>query len=104
MKKSLAALAVAFAMTQGFVATASAEQTAQFRAAAPQTFSAEDLQRYGLDADNAAQVAQLQAEGYQVQVMTAEEAEATYGGQWSNNTWLMIGAIALVVIAVATID
>jgi hypothetical protein len=93
-------LEASFALSQDVVTTAAAEEAA-FRAPAPQAFSTADLQNYGLSASDAAQVAQLQEQGYQVQVMTTEEAEATYGGQWSQGTWIAVGVIALVVIAVA---
>jgi hypothetical protein len=101
MKRTLVtALAAAMALSQMTISTASA-QTNHFRSAAPQAFSQQDLQRYGLSAADASQVAQMQARGYHVQVMTPEEAHRVYGGQWSQGTWIAIGVIALVVIAVA---
>lgn len=102
----VAALALSLAMSQFAVSAASAHEagTAHFRTAPAQAFSQADLQNYGLDAKDAAHVAQLQRQGYRVQVMSREEAQRTYGGQWSDHTWIVIGAVALVVIAVAAID
>ncbi|HVV32443.1 MAG TPA: hypothetical protein VHC73_04370 [Vitreimonas sp.] len=94
------ALAAAMALSQMTISTASA-QTNHFRSAAPQAFSQQDLQNYGLSAADASQVAQMQAKGYHVQVMTPEEAHRVYGGQWSQGTWIAIGVVALIVIAVA---
>lgn len=101
---ALAALAACFAMSQVAIETAAAQQApaaAHFRAPAAHTFSREDLQQYGLSASDAAQVSRLQAQGYQVQVMTPAEAQRVYGGQWSQGTWIAIGVVALIVIAVA---
>jgi hypothetical protein len=44
---------------------------------------------------------ELQRQGYHVQVMTPEEAQRVHGGQLSYNTWIVIGVVALIVIAVA---
>ena len=102
MKRTLVtALAAAMALSQMAISTASAQQANHFRSAAPQSFSQQDLQRYGLSTADASQVGQLQAQGYHVQVMTPAEAHRVYGGQWSQGTWIAIGVIALVVIAVA---
>lgn len=107
MKKALfAVLAASLALGQFAISTASAEEvatTSHFRSATPQSFSTTELQQYGLSTADADQVAALQQQGYQVQVMTPEEAQATYGGAWSQNTWIIIGVIALVVIAAAAI-
>ncbi|MFT3728364.1 MAG: hypothetical protein QM759_11125 [Terricaulis sp.] len=102
MKRTLATvLAAALALGQMTISTASAQQANHFRSAAPQSFSQQDLQRYGLSSADASQVAQLQAQGYHVQVMTPAEAHRVYGGQWSQGTWIAIGVVALIVIAVA---
>ena len=100
MKPFYLALAAALALSQVAVSTASAETT-QFRSAPAQTFSQADLQRYGLTSEQAARGAELQRQGYHVQVMTQEEAQRVYGGQMSQNTWIIIGVVALIVIAVA---
>jgi hypothetical protein len=107
MKFRLAsALSLSLAFSQVVAAPAAfAQEPAQFRSAAARSFSTEDLQRYGLSSADAAQVAAYQDAGYQVQVISAEEAERMYGGQFSNSQWMVIGLIALVVvIAVAVAD
>lgn len=107
MKFRLAsALALSLAFTQVAAPAVYAQEPAsQFRSAEARTFSTEDLQRYGLSSADAAQVHALQQQGYRVQVVTPEEAERYYGGQFSNSQWLVIGLIALVVVvAVAAAD
>jgi hypothetical protein len=94
------ALAASLAFGQIAVSSASAE-AAHFRSAPAQTFSQADLQSYGLSADQAARGVALQQQGYHVQVMTQDEAQRVYGGQMSTKTWIIIGVVALVVIAVA---
>lgn len=102
MKLIASAIALSFAIASMAAPAAYAQEPASFRTAAPQAFSTDELQRYGLSADDAAQVADLQAQGYEVQVMTAEEAAAVTGGQFSNTQWLVIGIIVvLVVVAIA---
>lgn len=95
------ALALSLAFTSVAAPAAYAGEATAFRSAEAQTFSQAELQAYGLSAGDAAQVGALQDQGYQVQVVTAEEAERMNGGQFSNNQWLVIGLIVLVVIAVA---
>ncbi|MEQ1492871.1 MAG: hypothetical protein ABL871_06785 [Terricaulis sp.] len=93
-----AALAVALV-----TAPAYAEQ-AQFRSAAPQTFSSQELQSYGLDANATARAEALQNEGYEIRVLSREEAEQYQAGI-TDNQWLLIGILAaVVVIAVAVAD
>jgi hypothetical protein len=104
MKLRLASvLALSLAFTSMAAPIALAEEQAQFRAAAPQAFSAEDLQRYGLSADDATQVQALQAQGYQVRVLSAEEAEQ-YKAGISNRTWWIIGGVVLVAAIVLAAD
>lgn len=102
MKFGLAgALALALAFSQVVAAPAYAEQTS-FRTAAPQSFSTDDLQRYGLSSADAATVQGLQQEGYQVVVLTPEQAAQMNGG-WSTNTWLIVGLVVIVIaVAVAS--
>ncbi|MEJ0058237.1 MAG: hypothetical protein WDM79_00955 [Terricaulis sp.] len=81
-----------------------AEPAAQFRTAAPQTFSSEDLQRYGLDAEASARAVALQEQGYEVKVLTTEEAQQYQAGI-TDNQWLLLGILAgVIVIAVAVSD
>lgn len=94
------ASALAFIAAQALAMPAYAEQ-ASFRTTPAQTFSATDLQRYGLD-ENAAQRAQdLQARGYEIKVLTPAEA-AQYQAGITDNQWLLLGVLAgVIVIAVA---
>ena len=100
-------LALSLALSQFGVAAASAQTAgapqAHFRTATAHTFSTTDLERYGLSSADAQQVAALQQQGYRVQVMSRAEAERITGGDMSSNTWLAVGAIALVVIAITGI-
>lgn len=102
------ALALSLALSQIAVAAASAETAGaapvHFRTATAQSFSSTDLERYGLSAGDAQHVAALQQQGYRVQVMSRADAERIYGGDLSTHTWIIIGVVALVVIAVAAID
>jgi hypothetical protein len=92
------ALAASLALSQVAISTASAET---FRTVAPQSFSSSDMQRYGLTSEQTTQAEALQRQGYHVQVMTQAEAQRVYGGQMSMNTWMIIGVVALIVIAVS---
>jgi len=97
----VSALALSLALGSFAVAPAFAEETAQFRTAAPQSFSAEDLQRYGLSPEAAARGLALQQQGYEVKVLTPEEA-AQYQAGVTDNQWLLLGILAgVIVIAVA---
>lgn len=102
MKSRLvSALALSLAFSSMAAPVALAEEPA-FRTAEAQAFSSEDLQRYGLTADDAAEVQALQEQGYAVRVLSAEEAEQ-YKAGISNRTWWIIGGVVLVAaIVVAT--
>jgi hypothetical protein len=106
MKLRLAsAIALSFAFSQVAIMPAAAEQTAaQFRSVERQSFSQNELQRFGLSANDAAQVGAYQDAGYQVQVVSPEEAQAMTGGQFSNSQWLVIGLIVLVVVVAVAAD
>jgi len=96
----LGTVAVAFAL---ITAPAYAE-TAQFRSAAPQSFTSQELQSYGLDANATARAEALQNQGYAIRVLSREEAEQYQAGI-TDNQWLLIGILAaVVVIAVAVAD
>lgn len=100
----IGAVALAFAFTQIAAAPAFAEQAAQFRTAPPQAFSSEDLQQYGLNADASDRAMALQDQGYEIRVLSREEA-AQYQAGITDNQWLLIGILAaVVVIAVAVAD
>lgn len=104
MKLRLASvLALSLAFTQVATPAAFAQEPAtQFRSVEARSFSAEELQAYGLTAEDAAQVQAYQDQGYTVQVMTPEEA-SQYTGGLTNTTWLIIGLVVVVVaVAVAS--
>ena len=98
------ALALCLGFTQFAAAPAfAAEASAQFRTVAPQSFSSEDLQRYGLSADEAAKVQALQEQGHEVLVLTPEQARHYTAGESSDHhhhLWLL-GALVIIVVAVA---
>ena len=99
----MGAAALAFAFAQITAMPAYAEQ-AQFRTAAPQVFSQQDLQSYGLDAGSSARAAELQEQGYEIRVLSHAEAEQYQAGI-TDNQWLLIGILAaVVVIAVSVAD
>lgn len=72
--KSRIAIAAAAMLAASIAAPVFAGES-HFRTAAPQAFSAQDLQNYGLSAHDAKDVQSLQDKGYQVQVMSKEEAQ-----------------------------
>jgi hypothetical protein len=74
---------------------------APFRAVEAQTFTAEDLERYGLDAEAAARGVELQAQGYQIVALTPEEAEAYRAGAITQTEWILIGIGVLIILAIA---
>ena len=100
MKRLATTLALAFALST-FAPAALAEE---FRTAEPQAFSRQELQQYGLSEADASQVAAYQADGYQVVVMSPEEA-AQYQAGVTDNQWIWLGILAgVIVIAVAVSD
>ena len=95
----IGAAALAFAL-----ATAPAYAETQFRSAAPQTFSAQELQSYGLSAEASNRAVALQDQGYEVRVLSQEEA-SQYQAGITDNQWLLLGILAgVIVIAVAVAD
>lgn len=106
MKNILAgasALGLAFAQFAAVTAHA-AEPAASFRTVAPQKFSAEDLQRYGVTKANAERGVDLQKQGYKVMVLNEQEA-AKYKAGITDNQWILLGILAgVIVIAVAVAD
>jgi Flp pilus assembly protein TadB len=106
MKRGIAAaLALCLALAPTFAAPALAEEAAaQFRSPAPQKFSAQELQRYGLDARAAQRAVELQRQGYEVRVLSEEEAKQYQAGI-TDNQWILLGILAgVIVIAVAVSD
>ena len=99
-----AAIALSLALTQFAVpATAIAEAPSTFRSVEAQAFTASDLQRYGLSADEAAQVEAYQADGYEIQLMTAEEAEEYNAGVSTNNVLAIVGLVVIVLVVASAI-
>lgn len=102
--KSVLAGAIALTLAASAIAApAYAEQqaAASFRTAAPQTFTASDLQAYGLSASATDRAMQLQSQGYQIKVLTPAEAQRYQAGI-TDNQWIWIGIlVGVVVIAVA---
>lgn len=99
-----AALALTLATAQIAAPMAFAETPASpFRSVEAQSFSADDLQRYGLTADEAATVQSYQEQGYAVQLLTPEEAEAYNAGLSNTNILAIIGLVAIVVVVAAAI-
>lgn len=96
----IGAAALAFALA---TAPAYAEQ-AQFRSAAPQAFTSQDLQSYGLSAAASNRAVDLQSQGYEVRVLSEQEAQ-DYQAGITDNQWLLLGILAgVVIIAVAVAD
>lgn len=79
------------------------EAPSTFRSVEAQTFSSTDLQRYGLSDDQIATVQSYQDQGYQVQVMTPEEAEEYTAGMSTNNFLAIVGLVAIVVVVASVI-
>lgn len=105
MKNRLpAAIALSFALSQIAVPLAMAEtQASQFRSVEAQTFSDSDLAKYGLTDAETAQVRAYEAQGYQVQLLTPEEAEAYNAGLTNNNILAIIGLVAIVVVIASVV-
>jgi hypothetical protein len=99
-----AAIALGFALTQVAVPFAFAETPAsQFRSVEAQSFNADELARYGLSEAEAAQVRAYQEQGYEIQLLTPEEAEAYNAGMTSNNLLAIIGLVAIVVVVASVL-
>jgi hypothetical protein len=101
MKRFVTAIALGLALSSLAPAAMAQEQQTQFRSAEARSFSTEELQQYGLTASDAAQVAAYQEQGYNVVVMTPDEA-AQYEAGMSTTHWLLIGLLVVVVVVAAT--
>jgi hypothetical protein len=101
MKRTITALALGLAFTSFTPLAMAQQQTEQFRAVEPQTFTTAELQQYGLSAGDAAQVAAYQDQGYEVVVMSPEEAQQYQAGI-TNTQWLLIGLLVVVVVVAVT--
>lgn len=99
-----AAIALGFALTQVAVPFAFAETPAsQFRSVEAQSFNADEMARYGLSEAEAAQVRTYQEQGYEIQLLTPEEAEAYNAGLTNNNVLAIIGLVAIVVVVASVL-
>jgi hypothetical protein len=99
-----AAIALGFALSQAAAPLALAEaQAAQFRTVEARTFSDSELAKYGLSEAETARVRAYEAQGYQVQVLTPEEAEAYHAGLSNNNILALIGLVAIVVVIASVV-
>ena len=98
--KSRIAVALAAALATSVVAAPAFAGESNFRSVAPQAFTAQDLQNYGLSADKAGEVLAMQEKGYTIQVMSQEEAQQ-YRAGLSDTTWFIVGAAAVVLVIVA---
>ncbi|MFN7055960.1 hypothetical protein [Hyphomonas sp.] len=99
-----AAIALSLALASAAVpAAAIAETASPFRSAEAQAFTQADLQRYGLTAEEAALVEAYQAEGYEIQILTPEEAEAYQAGISTRNFLAIVGLVAIVVVVASAL-
>ncbi len=99
-----AAIAMSFALSLAVAPVAFAETAAPaFRSADAQPFSADDLQRYGLASDDAATVLAYQQDGYTIQLVTPEEAEAYNAGLSNSNILAVVGLVVIVLVVAAAI-
>lgn len=99
-----AAIALSLALTQLAVpAAAIAEAPSTFRSVEAQAFTASDLSRYGLSADEVAQVEAYQADGYEVQLLTAEEAAEYNAGISTRNVLAIVGLVVIVLVVASAI-
>jgi len=101
--RSIVAIAAAFGMSLAAVpAYADPPQaSSQFRSVEAQTFSASDLQSYGLSQEEAQRGVALQDQGYRIVALTPEEADAYRAGTISTTEWILIGVGVLIILAVA---
>jgi hypothetical protein len=97
-------LASATLFLASFAAPAYAEpaQTpAPFRSVEAQAFTTEELQNFGLTAQEAATGVELQAKGYRLVALTPEEAKAYQAGAITQTEWILIGIGVLIILAIA---
>lgn len=104
MKARLAgAVGAIFALAQVAAMPAYAEQS-PFRAPEARAFSAADLQAYGMERAAADRAVALQDQGYEIRVLSQEEA-ANYQAGITDSQWIWLGILAgVIVIAVAVSD
>jgi Flp pilus assembly protein TadB len=94
--------AAALAMSAALI-TAPAFAETQFRAPEAQSFTTEELQSYGLDQAQTERAVALQEQGYEIRVLSEEEA-AQYQAGITDNQWLLLGILAGVIVIAVAID
>jgi hypothetical protein len=75
----------------------------QFRSVEAQSFNADEMEKYGLSEADAATVRAYQEQGYAVQLLTPEEADAYNAGMSNTNILAIIGLVAIVVVVASAI-
>lgn len=98
-----AAIAASLALSLAAPVAFAQEAPSPFRSVEAQSFSANDLQRYGLSDEQIATVESYQQQGYEVQVMSAEEAAEYTGGMTTNNLLAIVGLVAIVVVVASVL-
>ncbi|MEZ6023143.1 MAG: hypothetical protein R3C16_06975 [Hyphomonadaceae bacterium] len=94
--------ATALAMSVALV-TAPAFAETQFRTPEAQAFSSEDLQRYGLDDAATQRAIELQDQGYEIRMLSEEEAQQYQAGV-TDTQWLLLGILAGVIVIAVAVD
>lgn len=98
-----AAIAASLALSLAAPVAFAQEAPSPFRSVEAQSFTANDLQRYGLSDEQLATVESYQQQGYEVQVMSAEEAAEYTGGMTTNNVLAIVGLVAIVVVVASVL-
>ncbi|MFN4184886.1 MAG: hypothetical protein ACK4M6_08860 [Hyphomonas sp.] len=98
-----AAIAASLALSLAGPVAFAQEAPSPFRSVEAQSFSANDLQRYGLSDEQIATVESYQQQGYEVQVMSVEEAAEYTGGMSTNNVLAIIGLVAIVIVVASVL-
>jgi hypothetical protein len=101
IRRFATAVAVSFALSS-IAAPAFAETP--YRTAEAQAFTAQELQAYGLDAATTQRAVDLQNQGYEIRMISEDEA-AQYQAGVTDNQWIWLGILAgVIIIAVAVSD
>lgn len=101
IRRFATAVAVSFALSS-IAAPAFAETP--YRTAEAQAFTGAELQAYGLDAATTQRAVDLQNQGYEIRMISEEEA-AQYQAGITDNQWIWLGILAgVIVIAVVVAD
>jgi hypothetical protein len=101
IRSLLASSAVLAALAVPAYAEPPQQADTPFRTVEAQEFTVQDLERYGLTAEEAARGVDLQNDGYEIVALTPEEAEAYQAGAFTQQEWILIGVGVLVILAIA---